>query len=150
MVFNDYISNVVICKGKKMIKNILIDSIEYNVGSLKVGFDNRNIEVSGTVELKEVNESSIDFTMIYNKTELTYFFVNDIEILDLEDIDMSEDSFIDFIYDSLPIEDIEKEVSENYEVFLQEEKDNIEYLRLNDPSEYICVMKNDFGGFLYE
>jgi len=133
-----------------MIENILVDSIEYNVGSLKVGFDNRNIEVSGTVELKEVNESSIDFTMIYNKTELTYFFVNDIEILDLEDIDMSEDSFIDFIYDSLPIEDIEKEVSENYEAFVQEEKDNIEYLRLNDPNEYICVMKNDFGGFLYE
>jgi len=133
-----------------MIKEILIDCVEYNVGSLEVGFDNRDIEVSGTVELKEVNESSIDFTMIYNKTELSYFFVNDIEILDLEDIDMSEDSFIDFIYDSLPIENIENEVSKSYEAFLQEEKEYIEDLRRNDPNEYICVMKNNFGGFLYE
>ena len=133
-----------------MVNNILIDSIEYNVSSLESGSDSYKIMVNGTVEFIGLNENCIDFTFEYRKTELDYFTVNDIEILDLEDIDMSEDSFIDFIYDSLPIEDIEKEVSENYQAFIQEEKEYIEDLRRNDPNEYICVMKNDFGGFLYE
>ena len=133
-----------------MIENILIECVEYNVGSLEVGFDNRNIEVSGTVELSEVDESIIDFTMVYNRTELTHFWINDIRLIEMEEFDMSENEFEDFIYDSLPVEDIEKEVCKNYEAFIQEEKDNLEYLRMNDPNEYICVMKNNCGGFLYE
>lgn len=133
-----------------MIENILIDSIEYNVGSLEVGFDNRDIEVSGTVELSEVNESSIDFTMIYNRTELTYFIVNDIDIIDMEEFDMSKNDFEDFIYDSLPIENINREVNKSYDTFLKEDKEYINHLMLSDPNEYICVVKNNYGGYDYE
>lgn len=134
-----------------MYKNILIDCVNYKVSSLESGSDSYNIEVSGTVEINGMTESCIDFTFEYNKkTELNHFMINDMDILDIEDFDMSDSDFIDFIYDALPIEDIEKEVNENYEAFIQEEKDNLEYLKYNDPNEYIHQMKNNFGGFLYE
>lgn len=128
----------------------VVNSIEYKVDIFEVGSDSKTIEVTGTVEFEDINESCIDFTFEYNKTQLDYFVVNNLDLIDIEEFDMSKKEFIDFIYDLLPIEDIESEVEKNYEELKKEEREYIEDLRLNDMNEYMCQMKNNFGGFLYE
>ena len=44
----------------------------------------------------------------------------------------------------------QKEVNEIYESLLSEEKDNLNFLKQYDPNEYICIVKNNYGGYDYE
>ncbi|WP_457743323.1 hypothetical protein [Sulfurimonas sp.] len=134
-----------------MIKNIECSFVDYKVGSYESDLGSSVVEVSGEINLVDKNENIIYFTLEYRKTEEDCFLVEDIDLIDMEEFDnISSREFLDIMYDFLPIEDIERDISKAWDEKNSEDRDYIDNLKRYDPNEYICVMRNDFGGFLYE
>lgn len=130
-----------------MKKCLSISNIAFSV--ISVG-DNQEIEVNGIIVFHNEYEDSVEFSLEYRGEDLNYYSILDRECIDFENLGVSLNELEDSLSDILPMEDIERQVRETLEEKKSEDREYIEYLRLNDPNEYICAMKNNFGGFLYE
>jgi len=130
-----------------MKKCLNIENIAYSVDN--VG-DDLEVEVNGIIELHNEYEKCIEFSLEYKGEELDYYSIIDSDYIDFENLGISLKELEDSLFDILPMEDIDREVQLKVEEKKQEDREYLEYLKHSDIHEYICVVRNNFGGYDYE
>ena len=130
-----------------MKKYLNIENIAYTVVS--VG-ENKEVEVNGIVVFNNEYEDSIEFVLGYKSEYIEHYEILDSEFIDFKNLGVNLSDLEDYVFDNLPIEDIERKVEYTIKERNSEDREYYENLKHNDINEYICVVKNNYGGYDYE